>query len=395
MNVATSPFSLRVVFLAALLFLGPNLPPMGIAFAISLEADGYHVFPGEKIQEALESAARNPSNKIVKVHAGIYRPESKRQALIWFNKMHEGVVLEAVGPVTLSAANPALSERGSLSYPAVVNHVVYFGDGVSAKTVLRGFRIEGANHFVTEKLTRQLEPNSSIPKNLFFFTDGGAIKIFGRSSPTICEVVVADNYASPCGAGISVQQEGFNQNPVVIENCVFLTNKTQVTGAAIDLLRGSAARITNCLFVGNVSNTGVDTVARRSGEPPFLNSGVITIFQKSKAWIQNCTFAGNRNGVDDLGGASIYSRCIFFENTIDGGLTPQRRYELDLREGGTVSGCLIRGGLVDPRSVISPQANVLNAPKPEFDSLFVPQAPEYRAAGYRPVSAPAFDARVR
>jgi hypothetical protein len=46
--------------------------------------DGYHVFAGDKIQDALELAARNTTNKIVKVHAGECR-YSKRQALIWFN----------------------------------------------------------------------------------------------------------------------------------------------------------------------------------------------------------------------------------------------------------------------------------------------------------------------
>src|SRR5207253_1927903 len=110
--------------------------------------------------------------------------------------------------------------------------------GISSNTVLRGFRITGANHFVTEKLTGQMEPDTTVPKNLFFYTDGGAIKVFGRSYPKIQNVEVVDNYASPCGAGISVQQEGFNQYPVLIENCVFLTNRTQATGAASDLLDG-------------------------------------------------------------------------------------------------------------------------------------------------------------
>ena len=100
-----------------------------------------------------------------------------------------------------------------------------------------------------------MEPDTTVPKNLFFYTDGGAIKIFGRSSPTIQNLEVMDNYASPCGAGISVQHKGFNQNSVSIENCVLVRNRAQVTGAAIDLLEGSAARIINCLFVGNVSNT--------------------------------------------------------------------------------------------------------------------------------------------
>ena len=62
--------------------------------------------------------------------------------------------------MTLTAANPQLTTPQAPGFPAVVNHVVYFGDGISSNTVLRGFRIAGANHFVTEKLTKQMEPDT-------------------------------------------------------------------------------------------------------------------------------------------------------------------------------------------------------------------------------------------
>jgi len=356
---------------------------------IVLRDDGYQVFPGDNIQEALQLAAENKTNKTVKVHAGDYRPTGKRQALIWFNKMHDGIRLEAVGPVTLTAANPQISTPKAPGFPAVVNHVVYFGDGISSNTVLKGFRITGANHFVTEKLTQQMEPDTTVPKNLFFYTDGGAIKIFGRSYPTIRNVEIVGNYASPCGAGISVQHQGFNQDSALIEHCVFLTNRTQVTGAAIDLLEGSAARIVNCLFVGNVSNTGVDVVAKHSGEKPFTNCGVLTVFKNSRALVRNCTFTGNRNAVDDMGGESVYANCLFIENNLTGGLTGTERYELDLPSGGKVSGCFIKGVVRDPRQAVSAQDNALNAPTPRFNKDYVPESPEYQRAGYRPVSTQA------
>jgi hypothetical protein len=354
-------------------------------WGIVLREDGYHVFPGDNIQDALQQAAENSTNKWVKVHAGEYRPKSKRQALIWFNRIHDGIRLEAVGAVTLTAANPQITSPQAQGFPAVVNHVVYFGDGISSNTVLNGFRITGANHFVTEKLTKQMEPDTTVPKNLFFFTDGGAIKIFGRSYPTIRNVEVVDNYVSPCGAGISVQHQGFKENSVLIENSVFLRNRTQVTGAAIDLLEGSAARIINCLFVGNISNTGEDVVAKRSGESPFTNSGVLTIFQNSRAVVRNCTFTGNRNAVDDLGGESTYTDCIFVDNTLAAGLKGAERYELDLRGGAKVSGCVINGVVLDPRHCVSAKDNLLNAVPPKFNRDFLPDAPEYGRAGYRPV----------
>jgi len=353
-------------------------------WGVLLKEDGYHVFPGENIQDALRLAARNRTNKIIKVHAGEYRPDSKRQALIWFNKAHDGIRIEAVGKVTLSAANPGITTPDTPGFPAVVNHVVYFGDGVSSNTVFKGFRLTGANNFVTERLTKQIEPDKTIPKNLFFFTDGGAVKVFGRSYPRLIDLEVVENYASPCGAGISVQHQGFNEHSVLIENCVFLRNRAQVTGSAIDLLAGSSARIINCLFVGNVSNTGVDSVAQRSGEPPFTNSGVLTIFHDSRAWVQNCTFTGNRNAIDDMGKGNAFIDSIFHENILQGGLVKAGRYELDLAQEAKVQGCFITGRILDRANSISPKENVLGAPPPEFDQDYVPQAVQYGRAGYRP-----------
>ena len=351
---------------------------------VVLQPDGYHVYPGDNIQDAMQQAAANPTNKVVKVHAGEYRPSGKRQALVWFNRAHDGIHLEAVGEVILTAANPKLTNTRAQGCPAVVNHVVYFGDGVSSNTILRGFRITGANNFVSDKLTRQIEPDETVPKNLFFYTDGGGIKIFGRSYPTIQNVVVVDNYSSPCGAGISVQHKGYNQQMVTIENCVFLRNRAQVTGSAIDLLEGSAARIINCLFSSNASNLGVDIVAKRSGEPAFTNSGVLTIFQNSRAVLKNCTFTGNRNAVDDLGGMSSYQDCIFADDNLAEGLSADR-YELDLPAGAEVKNCMIRGPVRDPRHSVSDKDNVTNAPPPRFDPEFVPTAGDYARVGYRSV----------
>ena len=360
--------------------------------AIALLEDGYHVYPGDSIQEALQKAAGNKTNKVVKVHAGEYRPDSRRQALIWLNRKHDGIRLEALGEVTLTAANPELAARSEASFPAVINHVVYFGDGISSNTVLKGFRITGANNFLTREGTSRMEPDRTIPKNFFFFSDGGAIKIFGRSSPTIQNVEVVDNYASPCGAGVSVQHQGLNPTPVLIENCVFFRNRAQSTGAAIDLLAGSSARIINCLFVGNVSNMGEDPVAKKSGERPFANNGVLTIFWNSRAEVQNCTFTGNRNGVDDMGSQSSYVNCIFVDNKLNAGIKGFARYELAVNAGAKrVSGCFINGTIHDVGHVVSAQENVLEGssgrtfPPPKFNEKFVPEASEYERAGYRPV----------
>src|SRR5262249_33970337 len=152
------------------------------------------------------------------------------QALVWFNQAHSGITVIALGEVTLTAANAELSDSRSPSHPAVVNHVVYFGDGVSGETVLQGFKITGANHFVTMQ-PPEIETNRAIAKNLFFYADGGAVKVFGHSCPTLRQLEIIDNFASPCAGGISVQQHQRTGGPVVepvrIEDCIFRQNRSQ------------------------------------------------------------------------------------------------------------------------------------------------------------------------
>lgn len=362
----------------------------GLQAEVELRDGAFHVHPGDRIQDAVDLAGRNRVVKTVKVHAGVYRPEEERQAMIWLNRRHEGVRLEAVGEVILTAANPEIADKEAASYPAVVNHVIYFGDGISNETVLDGFKITGANAFMTERHTRRIEPDNTIVKNWFFFSDGGAIKIFGRSYPTIQNVEVYDNFTSPCGAGVSVQHEGFNSDWVIMRNCVFRNNSAQVTGCAVDLLAGSAAKMINCLFVGNQSNTGVDVVAVKSGgDKAFSNSGVLTIFEGSRAVVERCTFTGNRNAIDDMWNESIYRDSIFWKNDISHGAFPETsRYELDLQQGAKeIEGCFIGGVLLDPKGSVSGERNVLKSIDPEFNlETYVPQNPSFKDVGYRPIN---------
>src|SRR4029077_9917487 len=171
------------------------------AVTLDAAAHAYRVRPGGSIQAALEAAAKDPVNKIVYVHAGTYRPAAHGQALIWFNERHDGITLEAVGEVVLTAANPAIANNKAPSFPAVVNRVVYFGDGVSTKTVLRGFRVTGANNFTAGTGERSPIESDDLRKTPFFYLDGGGIKIYARSYPTIERVEVVGNCTSPCGAG--------------------------------------------------------------------------------------------------------------------------------------------------------------------------------------------------
>lgn len=349
---------------------------------------GRHVYPQDSIQDALEAAARDQVDKTVYVHAGTYRPAAKGQALIWLNERHDGITIEAVGDVTLTAANPDVADRLHPGFPAVVNHVVYFGDGISRKTMFRGFKITGANNFTTGTGEKSPIESDDIRKTTFFYTDGGGIKVYARSYPTIEQIEVFGNYTSPCGGGVSVEHLGRPQDSVLFRNCVFRDNRTQTTGSALDLLHGSYATIENCLFVGNVANLGVDVVGLLGGAEYRAEngSGALTVFEGSRATVSRSTFTGNWNGVDDNGSGSTYVDTIFWRNTLKGGISPGKRYELDIVDGAGVRGSFIHGDINDLRDTIDPKINTLDPPDPHFDARFVPQSPQYAKVGYRPAN---------
>jgi hypothetical protein len=363
------------------------------ATGVTLDRDtaSYHVHPNGRIQDALEAAARDPVNKTVYVHAGIYRPPARGQALVWFNARHDGIRLEAVGDVTLTAANPGIADPKAPSYPAVVNHVVYFGDGVSRKTLFRGFKITGARNFTTGSGEKSPIESDDLKKTLFFYADGGGVKIYARSYPTIEHVEVYDNYTSPCGGGVSVEHLYQKQDSVVFRHCIFRNNRTQVTGSGFDVLHGSQATLENCLFVGNVSNMGVDYIGILGGAEihPEHGSGALTVFEGSRATVSRCTFTGNWNGVDDIGTGSTYADSIFWKNNLAGGISAGSRYELLVRDGAGVRGSFIHGDINDLMGTIDTSKNTFDPPDPKFDANFVPQAPQYASVGYRPVAAPA------
>jgi len=397
---AARPISRRAVL--ALAASACLVPRRGVAaqqkpFTFDSASASYHVYPGGSIQEALEAAAKDPSNKTVRVHAGTYRPGARGQAAIWFNQRHDGITLEAVGDVVLTAANPDIADVKAPSRPAVVNHVVYFGDGISRKTVLRGFRITGANNFTTGSGEKSPIESDEIRKTAFFYTDGGGIKIYARSYPTIEHVEVADNFASPCGGGISIEHLGQVQESVLLRHCIIRNNRTQTTGAGIDLLHGSRATLENCLLVGNVSNLGVDYVGLLTGGEyhPEHGSGAMTVFAGSTATVSNCTFTGNWSGVDDDGTGSTYVNSIFWKNTLAGGISPGSRFELDITDGSGVRGTFVHGEVADLRQTIDREKNTFDPPDPRFDAAFVPQAPQYAKVGYRPVARPATDRTTR
>ena len=148
-----------------------------------------------------------------------------------------------------------------------MNHVVYFGDGVSPQD--RAARLQ--DHQAPANFTSGIGEKSPIEsdeirKTTFFYTDGGGIKslraiLSDRSSASRCSAITRARAAAACRSSTWAVIAGIGALP----DCIFRDNRTQTTGSAVDLLHGSHATIENCLFVGNVANMGVDVVGLLGG----------------------------------------------------------------------------------------------------------------------------------
>lgn len=274
--------------------------------------------PHGDLQAIIDRAALSPRKSIIQLRPGIYRPRQEGQALIYLNRAHDGIQIEGSRDSILTAKK--IFPDGTES--AVVNHVVYIGDGVTQKTRLSGFRITGAQEFVTEKGAEKIEPNRELRRRYIFYADGGGIKIFGDSSPILEDLEIYDNQAILCGGGISIEHQGRASAPAIIRRNLFRNNRAYATGAAVDVLPGSRAVIADNVFIGNklgdlaakageINRSRADLRQRlglrkklgfseftKSDIDLFRESSALTVFGGSEVRIQDNHFSDNSGTFD-------------------------------------------------------------------------------------------------
>ena len=258
--------------------------------------------------------------------------------------------------------------------------------------MLDGFRLTGANGYVTTDEAGgalvDTAAGEDLQPGMFFYSDGGAIKVFGNSSPRLENLIVDGNHSALCGGGVSIENRGFAESATLFRNCIFRDNHCPGTGAAVDVLENSVCEFRNCLFEANISNTGMDEIRKKYGLTynPEHGCGALTVFPGSRVVVDRSTFVSNWNGADDKGDGSTYRGCIFWMNTATDGSRPGRPYEIDILNAQDVSDCWIHGEVNDLQGTVDPERNVLGAPDPLFDDRFQPQNLSYENVGYRPLN---------
>lgn len=338
--------------------------------------------PGGNLQDLLDKASMATKDRRLILRPGVYRSPERRFCLLALTSKHDGVTIEGERGAVLSGRL-----RDNDEQPAV-SHVVYCGDGLTSKTLIRGLTISDASAGdFRSKIPREDfgRRASVLRKGLFFLLDGGAVKVFGKSSPTFEDIEFRNNETQLCGGAVSIEHQGFYEHPVTFRNCRFDKNRCPGTGSAIDVLQGSAVRIDNCLFTSNIANYGMAEIAK-SYQLTYNEKhgcGALTVFPQSFAWVSDSTFIANWNGVDDRGSSSRYQDCVFAMNDAADGSLPGHPYELDIIHAEGVTGCFFFSDHPDLRGTIPPTENELHADDPRFDESFVPTNPKYADVGFR------------
>jgi len=342
-----------------------------------------YVTPDQDLQAALDAAASATVDRRLILKPGVYQTAKTQFCLLAVTSKHDGLTVEGLDGVVLSARSPDNPNA------ATVSHVIYCGDGITQSTVFRNLTITGANGMATNggvPVENYGDRAAFLKQGLFFFMDGGAVKIFGQSSPVFERVDFVDNLTQLCGGAVSIEQQGFQTSPPMFRDCRFLRNRCPATGAAVDVLQGSSVSLENCLFVDNIGNYGMTEVQEKyqlsyNGEH---GSGALTVFPGSKAMVNRCTFVGNWNAVDDRSESSRYVETIFAANDASDGSRPGHPYELDIINAGGVEGCIFYSEHPDLQRTVSSDTNILTADDPQFGENYVPANPLYGDVGFRP-----------
>lgn len=375
------------------------------------------VYPGTSIQDGLERAKKLGIKKVL-VKEGEYYPTEEGQALIWLNKSHHGISLIADGKVTLYG-------HGIKNKKSMVNHIIYIGDGIDKKTLIKGFTLSGINNidFVTKKNENIVEPNIKLGRKFIYYSGGGAIKIFGNSSPVLDKLTIENNEVLLCGAGISIEHMGEASESVIIKNTIFRNNRNGLTGSAIDILPGSKVIVENSLFINNKSNeprrgysseikTLFPSRASKNGRYSwdeifatniyFKNSSAVTVARGSNVKISNSVFINNRNAFSELSDVKWYSvrskksqkimsleyikpelkNNIFMNNNLDGGVGSHIKYGLKASDTSEIRNNLIIEKSISETTKLQ-KHNLLLNDLIKLDSSFLPIKKEFSKYGLR------------
>lgn len=339
--------------------------------------------PGDQLQPLLNLAARATEDRRLILRPGLYSPMRSSFCILGLTAEHEGVTLEGIDGAVLSGISSEIEPVNRVS------HVIYCGHGLTSNTVIRNLKVINARGHVTKVGVPKENFGAQgryLQTGMFFHLDGGALKIFGMSSPTIDRCSFEGNQTRLCGGAVSIEQQGLRRAPATFRNCVFLNNKCPATGSAVDVLQGSSVVLQNCLFVGNIGNYGMDQIRKEFGLSynEKHGSGALTVFPDSKALVSHCTFTQNWNAVDDHGEDSSYSRCIFSGNDKSDGSRPGHAYEIDIPDGDSVKDCVFFSDHPDLQGDISRINNRFLDTPVQFDEEYSPVAPELKDIGYRP-----------
>ncbi len=281
-------------------------------FCSSALAVQYHVYEGESIQAAIDSASTTGDEIIV--HPGTYY-----EAIDFLGK--------AINLHSSDGADVTVIDANGLS-----TSVVTCATGEGSDTILEGFTITGGNgtYYWEEYWGGGMRNAGASPavNNCIFIdnTGNGAGMLNYPGNPTVTNCSFIDNYADSGMYNVG-------SSPVVI-NCTFINNSGyEASGGMYNW--ASSPIVLGCTFTDNQGEIGGGMCNTNGSHPVVSNckftansggeGGGIRNLSQSNSMIINCTFTNNiayggGGGIENDNSSPDVINCTFSDNNNGSGI---------------------------------------------------------------------------
>jgi len=252
----------------------------------------------ETIQQAIDDA--NDYNTIV-VTIGVHTGPGNRD----IEYLGKAISVQSIDPNNFDIVAATIIDSNGSEYEP--HRGFHFYNGEDANSVLAGLTITNGRYCY----------------------DGGAIRCFNNSSPTIRNCIITQNFAQGRAGGIYC-----GTSSPTIKNCIITDNvATRGYGAAIACFYDSSPTITNCIITGN-SAVG------------YHHGGGIYCHDHSNAIINNCLISSNSAGHRGGGLSAYWSSPVLTNCTVIGNTAEEGGGISSFRESNpSVINCIVRDNI--------------------------------------------------
>ncbi|MGA1865186.1 MAG: right-handed parallel beta-helix repeat-containing protein, partial [bacterium] len=284
-----------------------------VDFNLNDIAEPVHIYPGDKIQEAIDSAS---DLDVIIIHPGTYRES--------INFSGKAITIKSTDPNDPNVVASTIIDGSKSGSVVTFNNGEYSNSILTGITIRNGHSNQGGGIYCASSPTIIqciIEGNTASSEPPVWEDCGGGIYCAGNSSPRIINCIIKENTGCN-GAGICC---GGDSSPTISQCMVRGNTTTAWGGGGIGSRDRSSPLISQCTITENESATGGGGFGCIDQAKPTLTNCIITrnlngegiiCWEETTPTIVNCTITGNQSsgGINCASSSATITNCILWNN---------------------------------------------------------------------------------